>query len=315
MSPEILLKKTPDHIKSASELEVIMRAAQVQEHVRSQLWYQERADIDDLYRTGTTTCAGYAIMGSEELEAAGLPHYVGLANTHAAAYVITPDNIWLFDMLSPKLNKPVTNDLLYFNDSDPNRILARINACNITLASGDDYITTLSKNEWLSTKANKITYPGVERRYARHPQNLIITLFTPELGRKMVYQRKKFVEAYNNQDITGAAQALIKMKGTFPDLDLRTETPRCVKSIVRRLAAAKDFDTAREVAHAYFSSFGNIQDSRVAEYQGDCLRYIANHSGKKSLARRAMDLYEVSRQNPASDKTVIRNKINLCRAI
>ncbi len=313
MSPELLLQKAPEATtQNTSDLEIIMRAAQVQEKVRSRLWFKKGATIDSLYESGITNCSGYAIVGSEELEKQGIPHFVGMANTHAATYVVTSSDIWLFDILSPELSKPITQDINYFDDTNKDRILARLNARNITFATEGDYMSILSENEWLSIRKDFDARGRAEGQYARHCQSLVLALFTPKLGRAMVYQRQKFVDAHESGDVIGAANALLNMKGQFPDLDLRTETPECVKTTVKRLSSRGSYVMARKVTDAYFESFQGISDSRVKEYQADCLRYIAKFSRQGNLAQRAIKLYESTMHNPKSYRSSIKAKIDLC---
>lgn len=305
-------KPVHEQAAQASELEIIMTAAQVQESVRRTVTFSPYSRIDDLRTTDTANCVGYAKLGSVGLEDRGVRHYVGFVNGHATLLIPTPDNMWLFDMLSPRLSQPMGRELLNRQPTRTERSLALMSGRGIVLNGAVDPIGATQKYPWLSTErgSHRINHPDSE--YSAGSRNLILSMYQPEPGRKAIYHYAKFNEAYEDKNLIEAAESLKQMHGLFPDIDMRGTSPQRVKSTVKRLAIARNFDLAREAAEAYFASFTHSTDSRVAEYQADCLRYIAKFSRQGNLAKRAIELYESTKRNPKSHRSSIKAKIDLC---
>ena len=192
------------------------------------------------------------------------------------------------------------------------RTLARINGQAMAQDGDVDINSAVQDHPWLTVKSSNYSR-FKDKRY--DPQNLIASIFNAENGREMMYNLAKFRESYRENDLNTAAQSVIAMHGSFPDIDLRTDTTRSIKSLVRRLSIASDYETAAQVTEAYFSSFADINDTRVVEYKADCLRYIARYSGKRTLAERAIELYKRVEKAPNAHRDVVKTKISLCKPL
>ncbi|MGI9028248.1 MAG: hypothetical protein ACR2FM_05430 [Candidatus Saccharimonadales bacterium] len=306
-----------EQLPTTPSLEVIMYAAQIQEKVRANLRFEPDSSIDDIEQTGKTNCVGYTLKGSEQLEQADIQHYVGFINGHATLLVPTSQDIWLLDMLSPELNQPLRNVLTLYGQASENRSMARLNSVQLLQQTDLDWESGFDKHPWLRAMQVCTQISGRDSDYDRTERSysLIASLFKPEFGRNLIYQYAKFNEAYDACNLLAASNAITNMAGYYPDIDMRGDSAKKVKSVVRRLAIAGQFSEADAVTDAFFSSFSVSQDSRVGEYKADCLRYIAQHSGQKTLAKRALELYQSAKKNPNSFNKSISAKIEICNTL
>lgn len=294
------------------ELSTIINAARVQEDVRSRLVYVPGANPDSFRDSGESTCIGYTILGSEKLEETGIDHSVGYINGHATLLLNTEKGRWLLDMLAYEMNQPIEYAVLT-NDSEANgRKLVWVNAHNLLEQTDLGWEEGPGKYPWLALPQKAPSTSRIQDSGASAAPALLMSIFSPELGRKVIYEYAKFKNAYDNADLAEASDALVAMAGIFPEADIRSEAPSKVKSIVKRLAIAHDFDRALATTNAFFDSFDFSQDSRVEEYRADCLRYIARHSGQKNVAATAIELYKHAKSRPHSFNGSISAKLDLC---
>lgn len=292
---------------SRGEIEAVQRNAVA--HLSFD-WHGESV-IDGLESAVKADCAGYTILGSEALQRKGIAHRVGMINGHATTTVQIEGAVWLMDNLSPHLNQSLEGNQFGETELPGGRLSAVIDGDLLASNAGLNPINAYVKHPWLEAKRKKARdqWSSVGTNY------LLISTFEPELGREMIKNHAQFREAYCAERIEDAAQFVVKMAGRFPEIDIRQDDAKKVKSLVRRLSAKRNFDIAQETTEAFFSSFQDIKDSRVVEYKADCLRYIAKYSGQRRLARIAIDLYQLAIQKPKSYDSSISAKIRLCNGL
>ena len=309
------------------------KALEVQDFVYQTLTYQQKSDLDRLdlpESVRRTNCIGFSLVGSEWLEHAGVEHYLAVANGHATTLVVDESNqgtnIWLMDMLSPRLNQKLSGVIspedLEETEHKPGEPPARS-----VLAIYGDRI------------ASHASYPkdlGLDAIYMRHPwllvnnstsnpkTKLVWSIYHPDAAKEVFPAYAKFHDATVNEkpddyDLDSAADAVIELGGSFPDVDIRGDSPKTVKTIVKKLAIAGDVERAEAVIKSFYSSFGFSKDTRVAEYQADCLRAVAKFSGASGYIRRrflnqALDLYTGIARRPYVSTSVV-GKIAACNSL
>jgi hypothetical protein len=312
---ELTKERTPFIFEVEPVPGVLEQVAAAEQYVKAALQYDYdgTSKIDDLAAGTAARCTGHTIVGSQKLEETGVRHYVAMVNGHATIIVPTEDDLWLSDMTSPRLSQSVRDNLLFYGSSHPNRSIARIDTTMLIAASGLDRAEAEKKIPWL--RLDPTVYRSKEFTTSEEMlrgYNMIISLFQPEQGRESIYLFKKFNEAYEESDFAGAGQNLIAMDGQCPEADIRSEFFKHAKSTIRRLAAAKRFDEAEAARRSIFDAMTFSSDSRVKEYNADCLRYIAAHSGELGMAAKAIELYRSAREHPNAFKSSISAKIDLC---
>lgn len=265
-------------------------AENVQHVVRQSLRFDSSSKLSDLEDSQTTTCVGYTAVGSEALQVADVDHYVAFMNGHANMFVpITVEDkrrVWMVDMLCSELNQDITDKFApYKQEDETGRMYGVLYAARLEIPHNKN-ISDVDSYPWVAHK--KCSDQDIE------PQNnrrLIVTLSEPEAGRTDIMQYSSFREACDQQDVDSASEALLALRGRFPDIDIRGESENKVRAIVKKLAARGDYDRAIEVTEAFYDSFKG-DDPRLAEYRGDCMRIIAKESGRSELAKLAISLYE-----------------------
>lgn len=302
---------------SYHELETIMRVAEIQEDVREQLRYHPGANIETMPDTGISSCHGYTIKGSQALEEAGIQHRIVLINEHSALLVNAGDKTWLIDMFLPHFSQPIEGQLTYYTGESNGRHVARLDSRQLINGAEGDYVSLTEKHPWLiSGSSSSYLHDMRSQNSTGSRHSLVVSSYDPKNGRNAIYHFARFKHAYKEGDLQRAADAIIQMSGQFPDLDLRNDSSKKVKSIVKRLAIAKDFETATAVTESFFSSFpGASVDSRIDEYKADCLRYISQYSGQSTLAELAIKLYKRAKSQPKSFDSSISAKLEKCNSM
>lgn len=315
---------------ASDEYDVLRQIEAIQLDIRRKLWINPRARIDELHASGQAKCQGYAIAGSEALETAGIEHFIGYINVHATLMVPAGDRLWMIDMGVPKFNQPIGNiqrdsrndahitvghKILCHHDMQAARSIIRLNGREVMLDSSVDASIAIAQHTWLSSRPGKSESSYYDPSRIKDFQNLIVSIFDSATGRKVAYNDAKFNEHCNDGDYESAAFHAIEMHGMFPNIDLRTNPGKRTKTVVRNLAAAGNFGLAQEVASAFLASFKGIDDTRVTEYEADFIRYIAQYSGRKTLANYALRLYNSVVDRERAHQSTIRAKIDVTKPL
>lgn len=290
-------------------------AAAVQQAIRRSLWYEPGVSLEALSETQMATCIGYTVVGSEALEAAGVDHWVGFANGHAVLLLPDRNNLWLLDMLSPELNQPIDRALSYGTKQSISEDLNNHGRAVVKLHT-EVLAGTLHKtpediaqtHPWFLVDTSKTRrdrlFPGVshenERRQRYSRQSLILSVFEPKNGRNVLAEYSTFRESMDSGQYKNATKSLRELAGFYPDIDARGDSFKLVKRLVGRLSRAGDIASAKTVVSDFFSSFSISGDTRVREYEGDCLRVIAEAGNDIDAALQAFERYNSVRRNPRS---------------
>lgn len=299
-------QRTPDQILEITD--------SIQSAVRNSLRYDPQAFLEDVDSDDQlATCAGYTLVGSEALERAEVPHYVAMMNEHSNIFVpFGSDNgrrVWMADMLCSDLSQDVTDIFaLYKTDGATNRSYGTLVTSKLDTGPYDQH-SVVGQYPWVALKEYpdpKLEAPGNRR--------LIVTLSEQEVGRASLMKYTTFRDSMRIHDEDAATQAILDLHGEFPDIDIRGDSVKGVKGLVKNLARQGEVDRARDVTAAFFDSFVG-EDSRVYEYRADCEALVANISGSSEFAHRAVKLYEKALAKRKIDKSSVVGKLACSRQL
>lgn len=313
-------------------------ALQISQQVGRSLWFPEKGPsgndfedlgipfpipLDTLTEKQTTNCYGYTILTSECLEAAGIPHYVGFTNDHAAIMLPQGNGFYYLDSLYPRLNQELGNAVRRGGQVSVNQDIELYGRGAImvdTEAMAINIGTTLSSmplsvRSWmvhsnsgaLSVSAGEMG--GSTASLPSGSSRLVMSLYEPATGRHVLEQYVTLDCALNGeqQDITKAISALNSIIAIYPNIDARQRHDE-----VRRLCthiAARDPEQAATIAEKYFDeSFAITQDTRVAMAKADILRLIARVGRSGPIARLAIQTYEEVMTHPRAYKSTLLGK-------
>jgi hypothetical protein len=307
-------------------------ARSIRQDVRGRLRYDlqymtrpTKPTLEDRFAPEGTVCYGYALEYSEQLERNGVDHLVGVVNRHATVLVRDGENLQWLDPLSPvdqDLSTAVEYSTVPLNSVFEAAQTEKVSMIVDSVRLGEDvepnFELRAAKTPWLTKHEN------VHRKGAT---KLFLTLFEPESGREVVNNYARFREALRDNNLEETASSIIDMAGRFPDIDIAGKFPKHVKTTVRQLVLSGRQELAAQVSSAFFSSFSVLEDTRVGEYEADCLRYIATVGTKSEgfgtkinaqywgLMEKARGIYMNLMNDPRSSNSSIAGKLAVCETI
>lgn len=279
------------------------------------------------------TCAGYTIIGSEGLELAGIDHWVGFVNGHAAMLLPLRNEsaIRLTDPLTPELNQDLEAATVrgsYQKSQSDLRQYGRaallINTRRLARHSSMSLPEAFKRIPWLKYNSEpgaafedeRYLYeqPGFigdqdrQNRKLLRKYQVILNVFNADTGRGVLEEYVEFKQELAKGDYPSAAHCLRNLGSNYPEIDAR-ESHADVKKLISALAADGDTKGARELIEGYFSGFSLSHDSRIQESQADCLRLLAKQTGDISAASKARELYEKAIRSPHAFRKRLAGKI------
>lgn len=328
--PARTLEQKLSHTLEANPSDIYLQAVDVLKGVHATLQMRKDARIDEFRTTGSANCLGYTLLGSEQLDTAGLPHDIGFVNGHATTLLYDQETTWLFDLYAPDLHQPLAGKYFPFAESNPDRQIGSLDRITVALQSNnpnDPYEAIIGKRTWLRSPMDpeKLSDNLPQRHY--RDRSLIMSTFSAQPGREVIRDfghfrdavklrhRKDTSEAVKQRCNREAAEAIIRLDQQMPERDMRTDTPEDFAKVVKQLAITGDAELAAESTEAFFSGLNLMRDGRAIEYKADCLRYIAKHSGQRTLARAALLLYKQSQQLSRRHQRSLVHKLELCQEL
>lgn len=265
----------------------------------------------------SSDCFGYTTVLSECLDGAGISHLLAYSNGHAFAVVTdTQSYAWMIDALSPRLNDDMLN-AVHRSDfgSLPSQLertgrgAVRFSSSIYTmnLALKDSFEQLCRKNPWMKISGFDRD-PRSNPRLLERDHTLVVTMYTPELGRVVFENIRNFEHFLVQGEYMQAYNSLMSLNGVFPEIDSRNGLP-VVREYVRRLAASGFVALATESVEVVASSFGKdvTRDVRSALWKGDRLRDIGRITRDPSILDQAISCY---REGTNPDHPLVLGKIN-----
>lgn len=300
-------------------------AEHVQDIVRRSLHYPRESSewlvsphtpvLEAMGEYGQTTCYGYAYLGSELLSLAGINHYVAYGNGHWFLLQTDPSDsgksLYMRDMLKPEFNGDVTSAL---RRNTPERIVAGLatdpgRQQNVILDT-----RVIGERLGMTTDQMAFEYPAfwgksgdswgvretivgntANRRRFKERFNWVLSIYTPETGRKVLEHYDGFVTAVNVGALAVALQHTAELDGIFPDNDSRSKHLK-IRSFVGKLCVDETYRGQVEpVIEAYCTS-SRTGDARVQALRASLYRQVSELTGSRAAANLAAAAYRVASQ-------------------
>ena len=272
--------------------------------------------FETMRREQITNCIGYTSLGSEALSEAGVDHYVTYINGHWLLARLSDNNnrLWLADMQLPKFSREVT---ALVSRGGPGSIasqvdkygrgLAKLDTLGLMALIGQTAEKLEGDHPWLTAKKTTLVpnhnMTDRDERHDAHLNSLVMSLYAPELGRRIMQHYVNFRAAIDVNNLSTATGHLTHMRGFYPEVDARADHAE-IKSLVKKLCALGEFEHAQSSVDDYTASFNLTQDSRLKELEGDLLRIISKHSHDPDIAAQSHAAYQeaVSRSRRSSSR-------------
>ncbi len=299
--------------------EVIEEYVEVQNEVHDELRYDGHWGVSSSDTREPANCIGFTNLMSEKLDERNLRHKIGFVNGHAILMSLIDNGEsheqWMFDPLSPKLNQNVDKAIHVMSKKIDEREFAFLFPQMLRMNHLNQGVQPSQLYPWMSAGGSH-ELVGPDSYYSeRITGRLITTLFPPELGRRVIDEYQRYRDGVDYENIQMAAEAVLKMSGIFPDIDIRTHHPPEIKRLVKDLSRESMVDEAEAVTEAFFDSFKPSNDTRVDEYKADCLQAISKISGRSDLGKRAVLIYQELMKRPKASKASIAGKLAISQAM
>jgi hypothetical protein len=304
----------------------------ISRETRNALWYPKEPvtvhgkrialspypSLEHLEEEQVADCYGFTIVASELLGRAGIAHFIGYMNGHAA--ILAPlggGRVRYADPLSPELNHEATNSidtaalLRSMASGEGNKFALHFNTSSMASALQQPWHSLVSKYPWMTTKAAKLGKTPTEARNSKP----IITVFQPQTARFILETHATFLRAVSEGDDLAAVSALEQIGNLYPDVDLRGRH-NAIRALTRSLASDGHIDLARASIDTYLSSISTVgDDPRINVLRGDCLRTVAISGAHEASATDAVAAYEHAQATATHGLGIIAGKVRKARRL
>jgi hypothetical protein len=278
--------------------------------------------IEGITREQTTHCAGFAIVGSETLDAIGIEHYVGYMSGHW--FLLVPyeeqgkQRIQLVDMYKSEPRRrddgnpvrdidPITQDItvglsqpgaamLVKQLREGGRAAAKLDF-NLFAANLGSTPSTWENGDyrWLDP------YSSSRMQRSEAKQNFIMTAYAPAEGREVATRRTQFRVALARGENERSAYYLSRLADRYPEVNARAPH-HDIGALVMGLCAEGNFEQAGRAIDNYFRYGHSVsRDPRLSAIEGDLWRHVTKAAtqagmGAENIKDRAHRAYEKAAQ-------------------
>lgn len=285
------------HLTPAAYDEVRLEVAlEIMGRVSKALWY-EKPDpkkprppfsLGELGDQQIATCTNYTLTASLMMAEVGLESYVGQANGHWFPLLRLGSGdttrFWLIDPMCPDLAQDITDTM----QSPASRIAQEVDTKNKaavvmnTFAFTDrtdpnaTYNTLIKTYGWLVADSERNVN---DERLGRQRSDLVLTLLPRAEGLQTMIAASNFNRSFTRNDMSAALRHLTELSGRFPDIDARNiKNQANVERLAAALCGEGSYLAAFDAIESFYRSFdGLTHDVRVAVWEGDSLRIVADH--------------------------------------
>lgn len=315
--------------REAYNHETAKAADAISKGVHRALWFKESTQGDpslltpeSLSEEQTSNCYGYTIVLSECLEKAGIRHWVSFVNGHALT-VVQPSkeaDAWIIDALSPQLNAALGDSVSKDSIDGLDTQMAKYDRGAVKFSSGK-FVSNLRehgsfqeiviKHPWLSFEH---TYESARRAsdidYAEHlhkQRTLVMSLFEPEQGRRMLVAHNKLTLALANNKRAQAYRSFKELKQLYPDVDIRNE-PKDISLLVRELGSVGCIGMAARIVDETREGLSISQDPRHDVWQADMYRWLGNKARDTRLLQQSIAIYSQALTRAKHPETIVSKR-------
>ncbi len=315
--------------REAYNHESIKAADVISQGVHRALWFKESNEGDtsllspeNFCKEQTSNCYGYTIVLSECLEKAGIRHWVSFVNGHALTVVQSSKETdpWVIDALSPQLNAALGDSVSKDSIDRLDAQIAKYNRGAVKFSSGKfvsnlkeqgSFLEVVSKHPWLSFEHGyENPHRASDIDYAEHlhkQRTLVMSLFEPEQGRRMLVAHNKLTLALANNERAQAYRSFKELKQLYPDIDIRNE-PKDISLLVRELGSVGCIGMAAKIVDETREGLSISQDPRHDVWQADMYRWLGNKARDARLLQQSIAIYNQALRRAKYPETIISKR-------
>jgi hypothetical protein len=271
------------------------------------IYASSKLPLDNLSKNQIANQVGYTIVGSECLERAGFDHFLAYANDSVWTMPVDADkgSIYMRHLLRPQFDAEVSGAFgrTTLSDLDEDvqtrgRALSRYDSsfgaaqANIDfedLASPDNFVFNSTKPVKLHSRRFGIDEQQEITRY-QEPRTLWISLYAPEVGRRVLRNFADFQLALAEQKPVVAAAHLEAMGSLYPEADARQPHDK-IATLIDQLLEANQSRLAAQATRNYFQINQWTQDPRLKSKEAEAWNKLYVATGRENYRESAREAW------------------------